>query len=198
MPSIIYNNLPFDEADLTNSDTNFTLGQFMTAWSQVESLCGFLFRELSQIRYEVANIIFDRVGVREQIEILAELVVNIEDTSRMEIASAAVKEVEALSKARNKIVHAGWGLYNMEPARFWHGITRQRFSEIGSNTPRGKADRERFIFTLSDIVAATERCVTVRETLEQILRETSHERLHTRRATDADRWHSRPNTAPSR
>ncbi|RWP46724.1 hypothetical protein [Mesorhizobium sp.] len=195
MASIIYNNIPFDEGDLKNTETNFALGQFMTAWSQVESLCGFLFRELSQIRYEIANTIFDRIGAREQIEILAELIELITATEQRASAATAIKEVEEIAKARNKIVHAGWGLLGGEPARFWHGITSARFREITSDTPKGKADRVRFIYTLSDIVQLTDRCVIVRQTMESILHAITLERIHARRAEDADRWPRGPGNA---
>lgn len=197
MASIIYNNIPFDPAELSNPDTNFVLGQFMTAWSQTESLCGFLFRELSQISYEIANTIFDRIGTREQIEILAELVDLIPDGDRNSRAAVALKEVEDISKARNKIVHAGWGLFNGEPARFWHGITSARFSEICQESPKGKADRARFIFTITDIATLTKRSVTVREQLETLLHEIARERHHARRAQDVDRWPSHRDTGPT-
>lgn len=188
MASIIYNNIPFDENELRDHATNFALGQFMTAWSQAESLCGFLFRVLSQISYEIANTIFDRVGTREQIEIVAELIESMPDPDRRARGVAALKEVEDISKARNKIVHAGWGLFNGEPARFWHGITSARFEEIRGETPKGKSDRERFIFTISDISNLTQRSVSAREQLETLLHEITLEQFHARRAQDVDRW----------
>ena len=187
MASIIYNNIPFDPSDLRSHGTNFALGRFMTAWSQTESLCGFLFRELSQIRHEIANIVFDRIGTREQIEILAELAALIPDNGRSSRAAAALKEVEYISKARNKIVHAGWGQFNGEPARFWHGVTRGHFNEISQESTKGKADRVRFIFTISDIDALTDRCVAVREHLETLLDEIVSEKPHARRSLDAGR-----------
>jgi len=168
----------------------------MTAWSQTESLCGFLFRELSQISYEIANTIFDRIGTREQIEILTEFVDLIPDPERKGRGTSALKEVEDISKARNKIVHAGWGLFNGEHARFWHGITSARFSEICQESPRGKADRTRFIFTISDIAALIARSVAVREQLETLLHEIGRERFHARRAQDVDRWLSHPGRDP--
>ncbi|MGJ8570632.1 MAG: hypothetical protein ACSHXI_08030 [Hoeflea sp.] len=197
MANIIYNNIPFDENELSHHGTNFTLGQFMTAWSQVESLCGFLFRELSKIEYEIANVIFDRVGVREQIEIITELAESITDPRLRTEAAISLKEVEAISIARNKIVHAGWGLFNEEQARFWHGITSARFDQIARETEKGKADRVRFIFTLTDITHLTERSLGVRQRLESVLHGITLERVHARRAQDADRWPFPPNIAPN-
>lgn len=194
MPGILYNNIPFDEADLTSQDSNFALGQFMTAWSQVESLCGFLFRDLSNVGYEIGTIIFDRVGVREQIEILAELAALMPNAEQRESALVAMKEVEFLSKARNKIVHAGWGLFNGERARFWHGITNAHFDGISADTAKGKADRGRFIFTLSDIATLTGRSISVRQTLEAILQEVEKEKRreqmlqHARHLPNGDEW----------
>lgn len=187
MASIIYNNIPFNPDDLSNIENNFALGQFLTAWSQTESICGFLFRELSQISYAIANTIFDRIGVREQIEILTELVATIPDAERNERALMALKEVEELSKVRNKIVHAGWGQFNGEAARFWHGITSSRLSEISQESPKGKADRIRFIFTISEIAALTTRNANVRSKLEILLNEIINERLQSFRAQEIDR-----------
>ncbi|TPN60017.1 hypothetical protein FJ981_00325 [Mesorhizobium sp. B1-1-4] len=203
MAGIMYNNIPFDENDLSNPDTNFALGQFMTAWSQVESLCGFLFRNLSQIGYEIGNIIFDRVGAREQIEILTELIHLMPNAEQRESASKAMKEVESLSRARNKIVHAGWGLFNGEPARFWHGITNAHFDGIATDTAQGKADRERFIFTLPDIATLTGRSVSVRQTLESILQELKEKQRreqllqHARRLPNGDEWLRRQGIDPT-
>lgn len=192
MASIIYNNIPFDPNDLSDHEPNFVLGQFMTAWSQVESLCGFLFRDLSEIRFEIATIIFDRVGTREQTEIVTELIDMIEDGQLRDMARKALVEVEALSKARNKIVHAGWGLYAGERARFWHGISTSRLIEIGRDTDRGRADRARFIFTLNDIRALTTRCVATRDAMQEVLAATLQEKWQRQRASDARRWQPHP------
>ena len=50
MPTLIYDNLPFNETDLTSPDSNMALGRFFTAWGQVEVVYGMIFRELLQLR----------------------------------------------------------------------------------------------------------------------------------------------------
>lgn len=186
MASIIYNNIPFPENALTDQNSNFILGQFMTAWSQVESLCGFLFRELSEIDPNKATIIFDRIGTREQTDIVKELLETSDDLSEH---AALLDRAQTISVARNKIVHAGWGLIDGEPARFWHGITSKNFEDIVGETPKGLSARQRFIFSLGEISALTTECTSLRDDLQNALHQAfqkKRERGHVRRGPDLD------------
>ena len=82
MPGIFYNNLPLDTADLSDQASNLALGQFMTAWSQVESIIGFLFAELCGAKHEPARIILDEVQATDRIIILRRLAAIADDATR--------------------------------------------------------------------------------------------------------------------
>lgn len=198
MVSVHLNNLPFDEGEVTDQTRNFALGQFMTAWSQVECIYGFLFRELSQINPEIAIIIFDRVGVKEQLEIVTELAERISSEDFRSRATKALSEVQNISKARNKIVHANWGLLNGEPARFWQGLSTARLQALRDDTPRAKSDRQNYVFTLPNLRDLTERCLKLRAELESIHDRITLERLNEPPPPFAHGWPFRPDKDPTR
>jgi len=168
MAGIILNNIPFDPNNLADDERNAALGRFMTAWSEVEVVCGFLFRGFANLEADIGGAIFDRVGVREQIDILGALV-ELSDDPAAAALPGLLDEANNLSKARNKLVHASWGLFNGQPARFWQGLTSSHLSRISEETAKGKSERVKFIFTLSDLGDLTRRCTAVRSKLEGCL-----------------------------
>jgi hypothetical protein len=173
MARIVSNNAPFPEDDLTDPERNFALGQFMTAWSQVESMYGFLFRELAEIPSDSSSIIFDRVGVREQLEIVQALSDAKLDGDDKTKAETILDQVEKISVLRNKIVHAGWGKINGESARFWNGLTGRNLEEIAGDTQKGLSLRERYIHTISHMTNLTARCTGLRDQLYPIVQRAS-------------------------
>lgn len=174
MVSIFYNNIPFEEEDLTGNDHNFVLGRFMTAWSQVESLCGFLFRELAGLDHNIGPIIFDRVGTREQIEIVGAL---LENSDELAEHALLLEKAQKISVSRNKIVHAGWGKLDGEPARFWHGITTKHWdSMVGDDDGKARATITKYIFTTTDMARLTEECVSLRDELSAVLKQASQKK----------------------
>ena len=154
----------------------------MTVWSQIQGICGFLFKEFTGIPPETAQIIFDRIGTKEQIEILDAIFATFQDENERASGERLMRQVEAISVRRNKIVHSGWGLYNGEVARFWHGLTSAHFDEIMRETPKGKSQRERFIFTLTDLNRLTGHGNDVANMLEGFLHVALQKR-HERRSS---------------
>jgi hypothetical protein len=100
------------------------------------------------------------IGTREQLKIVNALIDQNALKEFQDEAKGAIKIVDALSEKRNKIAHAGWGIYNGESARFWHGLTSANLSEIVRNSPKGESLRAKNIHTISDIDAVADRCDT--------------------------------------
>ncbi|PZO00718.1 MAG: hypothetical protein DCF29_16545 [Alphaproteobacteria bacterium] len=172
MPSILLNNIPFDDSDLED-ERNVVLGKFMTVWSQVETLCAFHFRKLAQAQEGLAQIIFDHVGMREQIDILSDLAETLPQEDDRDRMLRLMKDVDGLSVKRNKIVHASWGLFDHEPARFWRSLTAQNLNEIMEQTQKGKSLRTSRIFTTTDLRGLINYGLALRAELEAALQEIS-------------------------
>ena len=175
MPGIFYNNLPPDTADLSDQASNLALGQFMTAWSQVESIIRFLFAELCGAKHEPARIILDEVQATDRIIILRRLAAIADDATRRSL-EPLISQADTLSKRRNRIVHAGWGRLTGARARFWHGLTIADFTEIHGDTPKGQSLRTKSIFTINDIVVLTGKAATLARELKS-----AHSRLSSAR-----------------
>jgi hypothetical protein len=173
MASIILNNLPFDQSDLDDPVRNIALGRFMTAWSQAEVVWGFLFRKFLDLDYEVSSIVFDNIGVKEQLEIVSCLAEFLKNDHEVALLKMVTDEVKSISVMRNKIVHSSWGLFDGEPARFWRNLTSANFEEVQSGSQRGKSYLGSRIFTVTSLNLLTERTVKAREALEEAL-ETIH------------------------
>jgi hypothetical protein len=154
MAVIVYNNIPHDPGDLTDNLSNFALGQFMTAWSQVEAITGFIFSELCGAPYETARIIIDEVPAKDRITILERLAA-IADDATSSVLSPLLLQMVVLAQRRNRIVRAGWGMLSGKRARFWHGLTSADFDQIVNETPKGQSLRAKSIFTIDDMSKLT-------------------------------------------
>lgn len=139
MAAIVLNNVPFPASDLEDEAPNLALGRFMTAWSQVEVVCNHLFRHLAGLDSDVATIVFDNVGTKEQLAMLSELCESLPDATQRQEVSTSLKSAQEFGVKRNKLVHASWGYLNGELARFWSGLTSAHLKEIQSDSQRAKA-----------------------------------------------------------
>jgi hypothetical protein len=164
MASIVYNNLPHDPADFTDQASNFALGQFMTAWSQLEAVIGVLFAELSGIPREKADIIIDEVPNKDRITILERMAAISDDATRTALGPL-ISQTRTLGERRNRIVHAGWGTFNNERARYWHGLTSADFDEIWKETSKGQSLRAKGIFTMGDLARLSAEAVVLKDRL---------------------------------
>jgi len=165
MANIFHNNIPDPQSDLNNEKANVALGRFMTAWSQIEGMCGFLFCEIAQLDPKATRIIFDRIGSREQISILRALVDGIVIADERDRIADLMDRVEKLSEKRNKIAHGSWGTYNGESTRFWQGMTSSNFEDVVMETPKGQSLRVKNLHTITDLEALIGACVVLRDTL---------------------------------
>lgn len=170
MANIILNNLPFDDSDLQDDTRNVSLGRFMTAWSQAEVVWGFIFRKFLDLHVEVGMVVFDAIGVKEQLEIVSTLGDFLKTPSERDALAKATQDLKSLSLKRNKIVHSSWGLYDGEAARYWRGLTHIHLSEIMNESPKGKSLRTERIFTVTDLANLTAYVVQTRKELEHILK----------------------------
>ena len=178
MASLIFNNLGFDFRPHGLEAANTALGAYMAAWSELENACSFAFADLAGLNSSVSTIIFDRVGTREQIEILVALIEAsdaVDDPTKGRVA-----EFQKASVQRNKIVHAAWGLYNDQIARFWNGITSANTDDLVNETPKGKSLREKNIHNLADLERERARCVDLQEVAETIVK--THSQMRARAA----------------
>lgn len=171
MASLVYNNLPFDQNDYNDVDRNVILGRFMTAWGQVEATCGFLFREILDLDYSQSFFVFETITTQHQLEIMKGLLEDNLETPHYEKLRDIVARVGLVSAKRNKIIHAGWGQYNGEVARFYRGITRKQSDEICSETQRGKNLKTTHIHTLTEIEAASSEALQVYQELSAAMHE---------------------------
>lgn len=169
MPNIVLDNLPFPQEDMDDERRNVCLGRFMTAWAQVEVVCSFLFRELTGARSENALIIFDRITTNEQIKIVRELANQIADETVRTALVDEMKNVENESEKRNKIVHARWGAFDGEPARFWNGMTRENINDIVNEMGKAISLRSKNIHTIEDIDTLTASLLVRRDNLHGYL-----------------------------
>jgi len=165
MVSIVYDNLPFPESDLASDEQNRELGRFFTAWGQIEVAYGFIFRELTQIDRDIGSIIFEKIGVKEQLEVLDELADLIAKPEAQKQLLLGISSARALSAFRNKLAHSRWGAFDGEPARFWMGLTEAHVQEIQNGTDKGKSHRAKFIMTLSDIKRLVKEAISARDIL---------------------------------
>jgi hypothetical protein len=170
MPRIIRNNLPFPESDLSDEMPNLALGRFMTIWGQIEVVCNFLFRRITDLEPDVSTIIFDNVGTKEQIEMLVSLCDFLPIPEQKDRIITLLDRTREFGIKRNKIVHASWGLLDGEPARFWSGMTSAHSDEIRRQTQKGKSLLQKFVFSASTLEALTAEMVSLREELEAALR----------------------------
>lgn len=168
MPSLMYDNIPFPESDMAPV-ANKALGRFFTAWGQVEVVYGMMFRDLCSMDSDIGGIVFEKIGVREQLDILDEIAELVEDNELRAKMASCLKAVREISVARNKIAHSRWGLIGGEPARFWVGITRMQSRAIAHEESRGVTWRARFIFTVPEIRELTQRCADRRDELIELL-----------------------------
>jgi len=168
MPGLSYDNIPFPDSDMAPGP-NKALGRFFTAWGQVEVVYGMIFRDLCGMDRDMGQIVFEKIGVREQLDILDDMTELIADDHLRTALETALQAIRAISVARNKIAHSRWGLIDGEPARFWVGMTNAQSTAIWRNEGRGPTWREKFIFTVPQIQALTESCVTQRDVLHTVL-----------------------------
>jgi hypothetical protein len=169
MPSIILNNLPFPESDLSDEMPNLALGRFMTIWGQIEVVCNFLFRRITDLESDVSTIVFDNVGTKEQIEMLVSLCDFLPRPEQKDHVIKLLERTREFGIKRNKIVHASWGLLDGEPARFWSGMTSAHFDEIRRQTQKGKSQVQKFVFSAGTLEALTAEMVALRQELETAL-----------------------------
>lgn len=165
MPVLVYDNLPFPASDLDDDNQNRALGRFFTAWGQVEVTYGFIFRELCGLSASVATTMFEKIRVRDQLDILDDIVEMIADDSFRQVLADTLAAVRNLSVARNKLAHSRWGFIDNESARFWVGMTAEQAQAIAFGDQKGAALRERFIFTVAEIDTLTNACLTQRDAL---------------------------------
>ena len=162
MSSISKGNLPFPSWELTSIEANETLGKFVTAWGQVETVCSFIFNALSEVPATARLTLFGWVQTYEQIQILSALA---EETDESALRDA-ISEVKDLSEKRNRIIHAEWGTIDGKEARFWRGLTIKALDQIAKETNPSR--RTGSVFTLQEIKAFTENAVSLRDKLIEI------------------------------
>lgn len=177
MPSLIYDNLPFPETDLSSTPNNRALGRFFTAWGQVEVVYGMIFRELCNLAHDIGAIVFEKIGVREQLDILDDMIELIDDNDLRGGLAVSLIAVRKISVSRNKIAHSRWGTIDGQSARFWVGITTAQASDIAGEQRKGPTWRNKFIFTVDQINALTNECVAERDNLTQRLHALHEKRI---------------------
>jgi len=156
MASIVHNNHFVGFAEEDNRERDLVLGSYMSAVSNLETVVRLTFRKLSGIDGDKSNIIFDRIGAKEQNEIIGEFIAS--DKSISEEFSGIAKNLDLCAKHRNEIVHATWGVIDGLVARFWSGLTEEHFEHIVAETDKGNSLRGRHIFTLEQIGKAKAEC----------------------------------------
>ncbi|MCA0015875.1 hypothetical protein LB561_22035 [Mesorhizobium sp. B292B1B] len=169
MVGIILNNLPFPESDISEERPNLALGRLMSAWGQIEVVCNFLFRRLTDLHLDAATIVFDTVGNKEQIEILTGLAELLPNAAQRDALSILLSSVKAFSIRRNKIIHANWGTLSGEPARFWSGLTSTHFDEIWSGSQKGDGYLQNLVHTVTRLEGIVSDMVQLRLKLEKAL-----------------------------
>ncbi|AZO29999.1 hypothetical protein [Mesorhizobium sp. M1B.F.Ca.ET.045.04.1.1] len=169
MPSIILNNIPFPDTDISDDHPNLALGRLMTAWGQIEVVCNFLFRRLTDLHVDAATIVFDIVGNKEQIEMLIGLTELLPREDQRKVLSDLLSSVKNLSTKRNKVIHASWGKLDGNPARFWSGLTSAHFDDIMSGSQKGGSHLQNHVHTVPQIESIFSKMVELRGQLEQAL-----------------------------
>lgn len=169
MPNVYLNNIPFDPEFLADTEANAALGRFMTVWSQIEVMCGFIFRSMTGFRAEFTIVFQDNVDVKEQIAIVQELSESVADQSARQDLVAAMGKVQTMSTKRNKIVHASWGRLDGVPARFYNGLSHSRIQELFRGTQRGKTYPGTWVFTVAHLNQLTIDGVALRDELEALV-----------------------------
>ena len=169
MARIVLNNIPFDDAFLADSDANVALGRFMAVWGQIEVVCGFIFRSLTNTNVELMMAFMDNVGVKEQIAIVQNLAEAVKDEDAKRLLMDAMSRVQDMSTKRNKIVHASWGTLNDVSARYYTGLTSSRLDELMRETQRGKTYPGTWVFTVEHLKQLIEDGIALRKELEALI-----------------------------
>ena len=77
--------------------------------------------------------------------------------------------MQKFSTIRNKIVHASWGEFNREPARFSSNLTSQQMDEIFNETQKGKSLADKLIFPVTRMEKFIPEMINLRDQLEKSL-----------------------------
>lgn len=168
MAVIEYNNFPFEAKFIDGAAHNEAFGRFFTAWSQVETAYCFVARQLTAMEPTIVSTLLDKARTTEVLEIITRLVGEMADQPRKQPLLGALASAKELSIKRNKLVHAGWGLFNSEIARFSHELTTEDFMEIANESQKGKSKRQNRVFTVQDIEQLTAKCIKTRDELTEL------------------------------
>lgn len=166
MASILLNNIPFPDSDM-DAGPNASLGQFMTAWSQVEVVCGHLMFAMAKVPFADKDPEFQAVESRDDVDRLKKKMAT--DAIAGPYAGLA-DDFRSLFDRRNRIVHAVWGKLSGEPARFWHSLSNEDYDLIGSESPDGLRLRATCIHTVADLIQLTADCTRIWRALNDVVR----------------------------
>jgi len=154
-------------------DYNRSLGAYMTAFSELETAVYLAFSRMAGLEPEASRIIFDKIGNREQIEIVSELALI--DKRLTSDFTNLKKMLSECSSRRNKIVHGSWWLIDGVPARVWNGVSTKDRENISGPSDKAVSNRKRFAFTLEQIEAASGECKDLSNEVLKIVGEISHQ-----------------------
>ncbi len=94
----------------TTKDHHTELGEFVDAWSRLETTIGFLFIQMAECDVNTGRAIFAGLGMRQVIETIGSLATIKLPNEEIKELSVILERISALNSKRNKIVHGHWVL----------------------------------------------------------------------------------------
>jgi hypothetical protein len=155
------------------------LGQFMDAWSSLESILTMLLSELALVKLDSSYLIFPKLGTKNAIDLLDAFGRRKLDEQSADTLTSLLDRVRKLNTKRNILVHGHWVLEANVLVRRGQAILVTQFlreiipldpkeAEAMAN-PRNQKERVKYTFTLKRIDATTRDTNTINREISKFM-----------------------------
>lgn len=163
--------MPIHPLHRPDDATLIAFGEVISAWGEIEVIMGFLFRHLTDLRYDIGSIIFSNLSAQQQREMLERIGGKVlPDTEQSELSSL-LSRVKKKATIRNHIVHGTWGTKGTEYHRFYQLSDDPEI--VFGNSPEAQRHRAARMFARKDMERIVAELKALSQDMESLFKRVS-------------------------